>query len=167
MTSDFLNRLGVDPALLVLLMAVLVLVMAVVVIIMILRMEKIYRRYDFFMRGKDAETLEDKIAEIYEMMYKLQDQDLASRDVMKVISRNMTTSLQHTGLVKYNAFDGMGGQSSFALALLDNSNSGYLLNAVHSRTACYVYVKEITNGEPEAALGNEEQKALNIALGKG
>lgn len=166
MTSELLSRLGLDPAILVLLLMILVIVLVVVVIFMVLKMEKVYRRYDFFMRGRDAESLEDKIAEIYDMMFKLQDQDLASRDVMKVINRNMSSSIQKTGLVKYNAFDGMGGQSSFALALLDSTGSGYLINAMHSRTACYVYIKEVTNGEPEGSISAEEKAALDKAVGQ-
>lgn len=166
MSSEILNQLGLDPAILVVILAALVLILTIVVIVMVVRMEKVYRRYDFFMRGKDAETLEDKIAEIYETMYKLQDEDMANRDVMKVINRNMTNSIQKTGMVKYNAFDGMGGQSSFALAVLDMANSGFLLNAMHSRNSCYIYVKEIKEGEPEAALGKEEKQALDIAMGK-
>ena len=164
MSSEILNQLGLDPAILVVILAALVLILTIVVIVMVVRMEKVYRRYDFFMRGKDAETLEDKIAEIYETMYKLQDEDMANRDVMKVINRNMTNSIQKTGMVKYNAFDGMGGQSSFALALLDSTGSGYLLNAMHSRTACYVYIKTVENGAPESSLSNEEKQALEMAL---
>ena len=155
MSSEILNQLGLDPAILVVILAALVLILTIVVIVMVVRMEKVYRRYDFFMRGKDAET-----------MYKLQDEDMANRDVMKVINRNMTNSIQKTGMVKYNAFDGMGGQSSFALALLDSTGSGYLLNAMHSRTACYVYIKTVENGAPESSLSNEEKQALEMALKK-
>ena len=66
-------------------------------------MEKLYRRYDIFMRGKDAETLEDMIAEIYENTQQLMDQDLANKDVMKVISKGLSSAYQKTGVVKYNA----------------------------------------------------------------
>lgn len=58
----------------------------------------------------------------------------------------------------------MGGKLSFALALLDNRNNGFLINAMHSREGCYTYVKEIINGESYINLGEEEKKALNKAI---
>ena len=164
MISDFLNSHGIDPGILTVVLAVLVVILVIMMIISLVRMQKIYRRYDIFMRGKDAETLEDKLAEIVEKVDELKASDRATRDVMKVISRNMSSSYQKTGVVKYNAFDGMGGESSFALAMLNQENSGFLLNAMHSRTSCYIYIKEIREGNPEGVLSTEEKAALNIAM---
>ncbi len=166
MSDSILNQLGFDPVILVAIMAGLIVFLGGVVVISLIKMEKVYRRYDLFMRGRDAESLEDLIAEIYENTQKLMDQDLANKDVMKVVSRSLSNTYQKTGIVKYNAFEGMGGQSSFALALLDMTNSGFLLNAMHSRNSCYIYVKEIHEGEPESALGKEERQALDAALKK-
>ncbi|WP_434310406.1 DUF4446 family protein [Hominifimenecus sp. rT4P-3] len=166
MSDSILNQLGFDPIILFAIMAGLLVFLGGLTIITLVKMEKLYRRYDVFMRGKDAETLEDMIAEIYENTQQLMDQDLANKDIMKVISKGISSAYQKTGIVKYNAFEGMGGQSSFALAVLDTTNSGFLLNAMHSRNSCYIYVKEIKEGEPEAALGKEEKQALDIAMGK-
>lgn len=151
-----------DVALLILLIVVAVLVIAV--IIMLIRMGKIYRRYDFFMRGKDAETLEDVIAEDHAKMYSLQDQEMESRDRIKLLQFGVNRAYQKTGIVKYNAFEGMGGQTSFVLVMLDSANNGVLLNAMHSRTSCNIYIKEIKNGEPESIVSNEEKKAIEKAL---
>ena len=164
--SDILNQIGLDPIILIAIMAGLIVFLGGILIICLIKMEKVYRRYDLFMRGKDAETLEDMIAEIYENTQQLMDQDLANKDVMKVVSHSLSNSYQKTGIVKYNAFEGMGGQSSFALAVLDMTNSGFLLNAMHSRNSCYVYVKEIKEGEPESSLGKEEKQALEAAMKK-
>ena len=68
------------------------------------------------------------------------------------------------GMVKYDAFNEMGGKLSFALALLDNRNNGFLINAMHSREGCYTYVKEIINGESYINLGEEEKKELDKAI---
>ena len=58
----------------------------------------------------------------------------------------------------------MGGDLSFALTMLDENNTGWILNAMHSREGCYTYVKEIINGESYINLGEEEKKALNKAI---
>jgi len=59
----------------------------------------------------------------------------------------------------------MGGNLSFTMALLDYTNSGFVLNSVHSREGCYVYIKEVERGETEVLLGSEEKEALERALG--
>ena len=53
---------------------------------------------------------------------------------------------------------------SFALAMLDKENSGFVLNAIHSREGCYTYVKEIVKGESYIVLGEEEKEALRQAV---
>ena len=59
----------------------------------------------------------------------------------------------------------MGGSLSFAVALLDYTNSGFILNSVHSREGCYVYMKAVDCGKTDILLGEEEQQALEMALG--
>ena len=49
--------------------------------------------------------------------------------------------------------------------MLDNSNNGYIINAMHSREGCYTYVKEIIKGESFITLGDEERQALSQAMG--
>ena len=59
----------------------------------------------------------------------------------------------------------MGGKLSFSIALLDENNNGFILNSVHSAEGCYTYTKEIKNGNCKISLGEEEEKALKIAMG--
>ena len=74
------------------------------------------------------------------------------------------------GVEKYDAFDDVGGKLSFALALLDRENTGVILNAVHSRDNCFLYLKEIVKGESYVMLSQEEvealRKAVNFGLGE-
>ncbi|MDO4978507.1 MAG: DUF4446 family protein, partial [Eubacteriales bacterium] len=45
-------------------------------------------------------------------------------------------------------------------AVLDDNNSGWILNSVHSREGCYLYIKDVIEGKTEVLLGNEEKEAL-------
>ena len=130
-----------------------------------IKMNKLYRRYDRFMRGKDAETLEDTMISILEQLKDLNAKDRANKDMMKSLSKQVKDSFQKFGFVKYNAFKGMGGNLSFVLAMLDDNNTGFVLDAVHSREGCYLYLKEVEEGATEVLLGSEEQEALEQALG--
>ena len=162
MENSILNNLGFDPAYIILALIVLV---AILVVVQIGKTSRLAKKYDRFMRGRDAESLEDVFAEAFDDIHMLQAEDRATKDALKVINKVLVKSFHKTGLVKYDAFPGMGGKSSFALALMSQNKSGYILNAVHSRDTCYVYVKEIIKGETDAPLGREEEKAVRIALG--
>ena len=95
----------------------------------------------------------------------LKAQDHYNKDSIRTANKNSRAAFQKIGIVKYNAFKGMGGNLSFALALLDYTNTGFVLNSVHSREGCYLYLKDVERGETEVLLGAEEQEALEQALG--
>ena len=165
MENSMLNRLPFDPIFLIIGFSVLSLVLLIAFVICLAKMHKLYRRYDMFMRGKDAETLEDTLIDILDQLKELNAKDRANKDMMKVLSKQVKDSFQKFGFVKYNAFKGMGGNLSFVIAMLDDNNSGFVLDAVHSREGCYLYLKEVEEGATEVLLGSEEQEALEQALG--
>ncbi len=165
MENSMLNQWPIDPAIVIISLGAVTLLLLIMTIICILQTNKLYRRYDRFMRGKDAESLEKTIMGIVEENKELRIQDKNTKDAVKVLSKSVKGSFQKFGMVKYNAFKGMGGNLSFAFAMLDMNNTGFILNSVHSREGCYLYIKDVVNGEVEITLGNEEKEALEQALG--
>jgi len=71
---------------------------------------------------------------------------------------------QRIGLVRFDAFDDVGGEQSFALALLDAHGSGVVLSNLFGRSESRMYAKCITEGKPEHTLSSEEQEAVRRAL---
>lgn len=165
MENSMLNNLLFDPAYLIIGLAVLTLVLMILTLVCFTQCRKLYRRYDLFMRGKDAETLEDIILDLMDEAAVRQVSDKESRDQLKSLTRQVRASYQKIGIVKYNAFKGMGGNLSFVIALLDDNNSGFILNSVHSREGCYLYMKDVEKGSTDVLLGAEEKEALERALG--
>lgn len=165
MENSILNQLPVDPAYILLGLLVMTVLLLIMLIVTMARLGKLSRKYDYFMRGKDAETLEDVILDQLDEIKNLKAEDRATKDAIRTLNRNFRSSFQKLGVVRYNAFKGMGGSLSFALAFLDYTNSGFVLNCVHSREGCYLYIKEVDMGKTDVILGNEEQEALEQALG--
>lgn len=165
METSILNNLGFDPFYLIAALMFMILILLIVVVVCIVKQNRLYRSYDVFMRGKDAETLEDLIITMMEEINLLKAEDRANKDSIRTANKNTRASFQKFGMVKYNAFKGMGGNLSFAFAMLDYTNTGFVLNSVHSREGCYLYLKEVDRGQTEVVLGNEEKEALEQALG--
>ncbi len=165
MENSILNSIGIDPGLILIGLAVLTLISLITTLICFTQYKKLYRRYDMFMRGKDAETLEDTILDLMDEASFLRAEDRENKDRIQSMAFQVKAGYQKTGIVKYNAFKGMGGNLSFVIALLDDNNSGFILNSVHSREGCYMYIKDVVEGKTEVLLGNEEKEALEQALG--
>lgn len=165
MENSIMSSWGIDPAYIIIGLSALVLILMILVIVCIVKMRKLYRRYDYFMRGKDAESLEDIILDQIDEIKKLRTEDRANKDSIRTLNRNQRASFQKFGIVRYNAFKGMGGTLSFACAMLDYTNTGFVLNSVHSREGCYLYMKPVDRGQTDVLLGNEEKEALEQALG--
>lgn len=160
---------GLDIGYLVIAIGVVVVLLLVVLILLIVQIKKVGQlkaRLDKFTTGKNAKSLEEDIAALYEDNHYLKNSVDTNRKDIRAIMKQLESAFQKVGLVKYDAFNQMGGQLSFCLALLDENDNGFIMNSVHSTEACYCYTKEIINGESKIDLGKEEADALAIAMGE-
>ena len=82
---------------------------------------------------------------------------------IKNIEKEMKSNLQNVGIVRYNAFDDVGSNLSFAVAILDDYNNGIVLNGIYARETSSVYAKPVVNGDSEYPLSNEEKEAIKKA----
>ena len=167
MTSEGLTKMGFsgDVGYLVIIMFILILVMIALLTVFIIREVRLQKKYNKFMKGSSAESLEDAIAKLFEDNNKIKKVVNANRGDIRQIYRSLTRTFQKIGIVKYDAYQQMGGMLSFSLALLDEENNGFILNSVHTSDGCYTYTKEIYEGRCELELGNEERIALQKAMG--
>lgn len=128
------------------------------------KLKALEQKYDRFMRGKDAESLEEVVFKRFDQIDNLIKENDAKTKQIAEIFENLKYTVQKCGIVKYDAFREMGGKLSFALVMLDKKNTGHVINAMHSREGCYIYIKEIIEGESYIPLGEEEKQALEKAL---
>ena len=156
---------GLDIGYLFIGMAVFIIILLVLLIMQIKRTNQLKERLDKFVLGKDGKSLEKDIIALYEDNKFLKINTEKNKKDIRTLYKNMESAIQKVGLVKYDAFQQMGGKLSFSLALLDENNRGFVLNSVHSTDGCYTYTKQIKEGECDIALGEEEEKALSIAMG--
>jgi len=77
------------------------------------------------------------------------------------------THFKHMGIVRYNAFDGVAGQQSYSLTLLDENENGILISNLVGTNFSRSYAVEIKTGEPTRPLGDEETQSLALAKKNG
>lgn len=156
--------LGFDSDYLIIALAAIVVVMIVLWIVNIIQIKKLKKNYKIFMKGKDAKSLEEVLIRRLDQVDSLILSNKQNEKDIQNIFANMKFTFQKVGLVKYDAFQEMGGKLSFSVALLNEKNDGFVLNAVHSREGCYTYIKEIVDGNSIIVLAEEEQEALKMAM---
>lgn len=155
---------GLDIAYVLIGMIAFMLLLLILVIVQFVEMNKLKKKYGRFMKGKDGQSMEEEIIGLYDENSLIKEESKKNRKEINTLKKRMEFCYQKLGVVKYDAFQQMGGQLSFSIALLDEKNDGFILNSVHSSEGCYTYTKEIQGGECEITLGDEERKALDKAV---
>lgn len=164
MDSKILKALGIDPALIFIFLLILIVILFVLYVNVTMKYNRLKSSYTTFMRGKDGKTLEESMMSGFSDVEAILKYTKQNRTDIQKLNKKMEKSYQKLGIVKYDAFNEMGGKLSFALAMLDNNNTGWIINAMHSREGCYTYVKEIVKGESYVELAEEEAEALDKAI---
>lgn len=158
--------LGIDSDYIIIGLVIVVLILLILTIVNIVQMKKLKKGYKTFMTGKGAKNLEDTLIKRLNQVDELIASNNENRNNIEELFSNMQLTYQKMGLIKYDAFHEMGGKLSFSLAMLDKRNNGFIINAMHTREGCYTYIKEIIDGNSIIVLSEEEQKALDRAMGK-
>lgn len=85
----------------------------------------------------------------------------------KLASIESRTHFKRMGIVRYNAFEGVAGQQSYSLCLLDENKNGILISNLVGTNFSRGYAVEVKTGEPARPLGEEEKEALATAIKNG
>lgn len=159
------DKIGIDVGIIVILLIVIVLFLAVLVMKQQLQIDRLNRKYRMFMKGSDGQSLEKLIQRKLNQLDKVQEVNEDHGNLLRQVKSIQDKTMNKYGVVKYDAFDDVGGKLSFAFAMLNKEDTGVVLNAVHSRDNCFLYIKEIMKGESYIMLSEEEIEALRIAKG--
>lgn len=161
--TELFAKMGIDVGLIVLFLMLIVIVLIILVMKLQLQMSRLEKKYRMFMRGSDGQSLEKLLQRKLNVMDKILDNEEAQTDMLNKMKVIQDSTMNKYGVVKYDAFDDVGGKLSFAFAMLDKDDTGIVLNAVHSRDNCFLYIKEIVKGESYIMLSEEEIEALREA----
>lgn len=159
------DQMGIEVEMVVLLSLIAMLGMLILIIILFVKNSKLNKKYRRFMSGSDATSLEQIVLKRFKDIDQLKALAEKNSERLDQVNEEFLKAYQKTGIVKYNAFKEMGGKLSFAVALLNKEDSGFIINSMHTTSeGCYTYIKEVIHGESYVVLAAEEQEALNQAI---
>ena len=143
--------------------ALILFILLIITIVNLVQIKKLKKKYDKFMNGSDAQTLEETIENHLNEINGLILSNASNEKNIEKLTNQIQFAFQKVGLVKYDAFQEMGGKLSFSLCLLNEKEDAFIINAMHSREGCYTYIKEIIAGNCVIILSDEEKEALDMA----
>src|SRR5262245_46349914 len=135
-------------------------------LVLLSRLGKLNRKYSRLTRNTSGGNLEEILHGHLDNVNGV----LGRIEALETRAAGMETSqrrcLQKFGMIRYDAFEDVGGEQSFAVVLLDDDHNGVSFSSVYSRNDVRIYAKAIKNGIASYKLTEEEQKALALADGK-
>ncbi len=159
--------LGLSAETVLLTICCVLLVLLLLYVVIFVKYSNLNKKYKQFMSGEDGKSLEESIAKRLDEIEGLKEDRVKIMGRLDVLEAKALCAYQKVALLKYDAFQEMGGKLSFTICMLDGNEDGFLLTSMHSsREGCYTYVKEIIKGEAFVLLSKEEKQTLEEAKSK-
>lgn len=141
------------------------LIMVITSISLLVSNRKLKSRYNHLMKDVDKGSLEDLIKAYQRKIDTTYVDTKLAVEELKLLSNQINHCIQKVGVVRYKAFDDVGSDLSYSVAMLDNKNDGVVITSIFGRNMSTSYAKPISKGISKYALSDEETYAMNKALG--
>jgi hypothetical protein len=127
------------------------------------KLKRLKAKYYRFMDVSGDVNLEELLGQCIDKVNEVVDKNKELENLINHIERNMVQCMQKVGIVRFNAFENVGSDLSFAIALLDNNDDGIVISSIYSRDSCSTYAKPVSAGKSRYSLSAEEIQALDMA----
>lgn len=147
-------------------LSVLALLLLLLTINLFMKVNYMKKRYRKMMTGADGSNLERMLIGHINEMKAVAEENERLKQENERIDALLQLAITRVSVVRFRAFDDMGSDLSYAVALLDSHNNGVILTSIFGREDSRSYVKPVENGTSTYALMEEEQQALDEAMRK-
>ncbi len=125
-----------------------------------LRFSRLRRRYLALMQGVEGRNLEQVLDSYLTQALATRRQVDQLAGSVEQLQQLTQLALQHAAVIRFDAFDDVGGRQSFAVALADGFGDGVVISSMAARQATRVYAKPLRRWEAEYTLAEEEKQAI-------
>ena len=162
--NNLVNYIAAHEATLLLASMLLILVLLILVVYTMVRLSTMNARYRAMMRGSNSEDLEGMLIQHIHEVEKVSATNTRILEENELIRQFIRKSLVRTAMVRFRAFEDMGGDLSYAVAMLDANNDGVIFSSIFARADSRSYIKPIRGGSSEYPLTEEKKGVLKEAM---
>jgi len=138
-------------------------ILLVVAVYWIYLLEKRIKTLDLRYRTLAALAEEGDRGSLIQVLSRLQQHESqigGLQTQLEKVSALLPHVVQGLGVVRYSAFENVGGDQSFSLALVDANGNGVVVSGLQGREDSRVYAKPLVQWRSSYSLSPDEQRAL-------
>ena len=147
-------------------MIIIIILLFIMVIVLFKAVGRVENKYKKLMKGTSNKNLEEMLLE---RLNSIEEAKEVSEKALKQCERleiKLKDCIQKVAIMRYKAFENVGSDLSFSIAMLDDKNDGVILTGIYAREESTTYAKPIDKGISRYDLSEEELYVLNEASNK-
>lgn len=164
--EQLINTLGLYSEYITFVILLLFIVAFIAFIMVIKSLNKTKKRYRSLIRGMGNKNLEEVILSNAQKIELLEEEVKENNNNLELLGEEINKCIKNVSIKRYNAFEGVGGEQSFSIAMLDEEGSGIIITSIHGREDARTYAKPIIEGRSKYTLSEEEKVILSSTLYK-
>ena len=145
-------------------LAVITLLLFIITMVLLASVKKLEKKYRKMMRGVNNKNLEQALNDNLDNIEKALNKSQEAINECKNISQELKGCVNKVAIMRYKAFEDVGSDLSFSIAILDSYNDGVIITGIYSRHDSTTYAKPIDKGISRYDLSEEELHVLNEAI---
>lgn len=143
----------------------MLIIYTIIMITVLVKNRRLKKRYDRLMKNADKGSLEEMMIAYQNKIEDASKDSILALDQIRLLNNQITHCVQKVGVVRFKAFEDVGSDLSYSIAMLDNKNDGVIITSIFGRNMSTSYAKPVQKGTSKYALSEEEVYAMNKALG--
>ncbi|MCJ7688000.1 MAG: DUF4446 family protein [Clostridiaceae bacterium] len=143
---------------------VVVLILTIIIIMTYRFLNKLENKYRKLMRGVNKKNLEDVVVSYLDKIDEVKEENDIMKQMFNGLNGQLKTCVQKTSIIRYKAFEDVGSDLSFSIALLDGNQNGVILTSIYGRNESTTYAKPVNKGISRYDLSQEESKVLEQTM---
>ncbi|MGL5152092.1 MAG: DUF4446 family protein [Clostridium sp.] len=164
--DGIMNSINEYSAYIIVALVAITAILLVIILVLMSSLNKLEKRYRKMMRGANNKNIEELITENIDKIEVASANSAIAVEECKKIEERMKDCAQKIAIMRYKAFDDVGSDLSFSVAILDDHNDGVIISGIYGRNESTTYAKPIDKGISRYDLSEEEIHVLNEAVNK-
>lgn len=164
--TQLLNIIKSSEPYIIIALTIVSLLLIILVCALFNSISNLQKRYRKLMRGASNKNIEEAIVSYMDKIDEVKEDSETIKQLYNDIDNRIKNCVQKMAIVRYKAFEDVGSDLSYSVALLDAKNNGVIFTSIYGRNESTTYAKPIDKGISRYDLSEEEKQALNDAINK-
>ncbi|MFU0824528.1 DUF4446 family protein [Clostridium sp.] len=147
-------------------LSIITVILIIAIIVILNSINKLENKYRKLTRGVNNKNLEEVVLSYFDRIDEVEEKTEEIKSQHEELINRLKNCTQKVSMVRYKAFEDIGSDLSFSIAMLNGNNDGIVLTGIYGRDESIVYAKPIDKGISRYELSEEEEEVLLDACNK-